>query len=213
MLNKREEDEMDLSDGENNDNQTNIFSDSMSESININVSNSSMPESSELCLRDENDSLKCQIESFRNEAVFAQAESRQEKEVLEQQILMLQQTLQGMQHQLMAFTQNKTQNTESPNNERLRDDKSSNEVNCDSVSSSKRALLISLISIFFNAHPYGATSDDISAYLRQQSHIRDTNLLSIPFIDTFLLEYPQLFTQSESDSNGSKLWRFIAFQS
>ena len=202
---------MDLSDGEN-DNQINVFGPSITESNDTNVSNNSIPESCEHRLRDENDSLKCQIESFRNEAVFAQAESLQEKEVLERQILILQQALQGMQHQLMAFSQlNKTHSSQSTDS--LSDGQSSNEVNCDSVSSSKRALLISLISIYFNVHPNGTTSDDISAYLRQQSHIQDPHLLSITFIDSFLSEYPQLFTHSETDSNAKKFWKFSAFQS
>lgn len=207
---------MDLSDGENEGNHSNNIN-TASESIDPNLSNSSIPDSSELCLRDENDSLKCQIESFRNEAVFAQAESQQEKEVLKRQILILEQALQGMQHQLMAFNQkNETQSVTQPSDSlqsSLSDGQSSNQFNCDSVSSSKRALLLSLISIYLNIHPNGTTSDDILIYLRQQSHIGDIDLLSTCFIESYLAEYPQLFTQIESDSNGRKLWRYIGFQS
>lgn len=199
VLSKREEDEMDLSDGEND---TTLAYTSSSSDTNDNCL---IMESIETRLRDENDSLKCQIESFRNEAIFAQAENRQEKEDLKRQIVLLQQALQGMQHQLMTQSQKESTN-------QTGEEPTFGQTLAQPIIESRRALLISLISVFFNAHPYGATCDDISAYLSQQSHIRDSDILSRDFIDSFLGEYPQLFAQTESDSRGKKLWRFCAFQ-
>ena len=201
MLNKREEDEMDLSDGDNDDDTTNANNICLSDSYD----NSLSVESSESRLRDENDSLKCQIESFRNEAIFAQAENRQEKEDLERQIILLQQTLQGMQHQLIALR-------EQSRSQLTKEDGSSAGTDTEPAISSQKALLISLISIFFNAHPFGATSNDIITYLSLQSHIRDSCILSSHFIDLFLAEYPQLFSQKESDLSGKKIWKLCAFQ-
>jgi len=191
---------MDLSDGENDD------------TITTNRDKSRL--TSEMSLRDENDVLLCQVESLRNEAVFVQEESRQERQHLEKQIAILQQALQGMQHQLIALTR---QNTLQPKQMQITSDSHNRkevteEATGGHISADIRALLISLISIYFSVHPYGTTSEDICAYLSQQSHIRDTHLLSTTFIDAFLAQYSQLFTQLESHSNGRKLWRFCAFQ-
>ncbi len=233
MVNKREEDEMELSDGEGDSNESNDRQSmsKMPKLDNNSSSNSITAESSEMCLRDENDTLKCQVESFRNEAVFVQAESQQEKENLEKQIQILQQALQGMQHQLISLSQQKREDDleiaklkESLKDKTLFNDKnsinsnsqireqSSHETNCDITNSSNSPLLISLISIYFNVHPYGLTSDDISLYLKQQSHIQDFELLTPQYIDSFLIRYPKLFKQLESDSNGRKVWRFSGFQ-
>ena len=188
---------MDLSDGENENNSL--------------ICDSNDKNNSEMALRDENDSLKCQIESFRNEAIFVEQESRQERERLEKQISILQQALQGMQHQLIALNQKGT-DTESQTNPSIgQKEVSFDEKSCDTMTS-KTALLISLISIYFNVHPNGTTSDSISTYLSQQTHISDTNLLSTQFIDSFLAKYPKLFTQLEIDSNRRKLWRYSGFQ-
>jgi hypothetical protein len=181
-----------------------------------------------MCLRDENDTLKCQVESFRNEAVFVQAESQQEKENLEKQIQILQQALQGMQHQLISLSQQKReedlqiaklkeslkdktlfsdQNSINSNSETR--EQSSNETNCDITNSSNSPVLISLISIYLNVNPCGLTSDDISLYLKQQSHIQHN---TPKYIDSFLTRYPQLFNHFKSDSNGRKVWRFSGFE-
>ncbi|CAG2105135.1 unnamed protein product [Medioppia subpectinata] len=225
VLNKREEDEMDLSDGDDDNDSPVIFghNTSLTDSMDKNGYNSSV-----MSLRDENDALLCQVESFRNEAVFVHEENRQERERLDKQIALLQQALQGMQHQLIALTQNKVSDGSQSQlqtdytRDQIRDqtsetalynrDEALNENNFGAISPQKTALLISLISIYFNVHPYGTTSDDISRYLSLQSHIRETQLLSTTFIDSFLAQYPQLFTPLESDSNGRKLWRFSAFQ-
>ncbi|CAG2173698.1 unnamed protein product [Oppiella nova] len=205
VLNQREEDEMDLSDGDDDHNPL----------IYGNNTSIAEPNNSVMSLRDENDALLCQVESFRNEAVFVEEESRQERERLEKQVSLLQQALQGMQHQLIALTRNKPEDCLPSNDCNACSDNremSSNNNTFGAISSEKTALLISLISIYLNVHPYGTTSEDISSYLSQQSHIRETQLLSTAFIHSFLSQYPQLFTQLESDSNGRTLWRFSGFR-
>ncbi|KAK7499223.1 hypothetical protein BaRGS_00009483 [Batillaria attramentaria] len=53
-------------------------------------------------LKEENDSLKCQLEAYVNEAEMVKVESKQNTEALERQITSLQNALKGMQQQLIA---------------------------------------------------------------------------------------------------------------
>lgn len=52
-------------------------------------------------LKDENDSLRCQLEAYKNEVEVVRSEMKAEIENKEKQLKMLQQTLHGMQQQLI----------------------------------------------------------------------------------------------------------------
>lgn len=56
-------------------------------------------------VKEENDSLKCQLEAYRNETEMVKIEAKQNAEVLEKQITSLQNALKGMQQQLIAQQQ------------------------------------------------------------------------------------------------------------
>jgi bacterioferritin (cytochrome b1) len=50
-----------------------------------------------VCFQEENDSLRCQLEAYKNEVDLVRSDLKTELEQKEKQLKMLQQTLQGMQ--------------------------------------------------------------------------------------------------------------------
>ncbi|XP_023226426.1 ecto-NOX disulfide-thiol exchanger 2-like [Centruroides sculpturatus] len=108
VLNEREEFEMELSDGEDGENQT-------AKKIRLeddDAGKTNHDSNKEPHLQDENDSLRCQLEAYRNEVEVLRAENRQEQEARERQLRLLQQALQGMQQQLISITQQHTHDEE-----------------------------------------------------------------------------------------------------
>lgn len=57
-------------------------------------------------LKEENDSLRCQLEAYKNEVEVVRADLRTELENKDKQIKMMQQTLKGMQEQLIEARRN-----------------------------------------------------------------------------------------------------------
>lgn len=89
-LNERADDEMDVSDEEDN-----------SQSSRKRPRNNDTLEIERISLKDENDSLRCQLEAYKNEVDLVRNEMKTELESKEKQMKILQQTLQGMQQQLI----------------------------------------------------------------------------------------------------------------
>ncbi|KAF6018540.1 hypothetical protein EB796_023164 [Bugula neritina] len=90
LLAERKEDEMDLSDSESTVPAAKKLKLTVEAASNMNK------------LSDENDSLKCQLEAYKNELDMNKMDAQTEKAQKSKQIAMLQQTLKGMQQQLMS---------------------------------------------------------------------------------------------------------------
>lgn len=221
VVSRREEDEMDLSDGENE-----YKNDSTNEQLekhslpkmakknseNYDETSDSLQLIETNDLQDENDTLKCQVESFKNEADFVKAESKHEKEVLEKQINILQNTLKGMQHQLLTLSQQKIENqAEIAKLNRILSDKNMGKKSFENSNilnqNDNEAFLLGIISIYLNTHPKGSSLDDIFLYLRKQVNILDYEILNSDSIEFILARHPQLFSKIQSKS-----WTFCGFE-
>lgn len=89
-LNERADDEMDVSDEEDN-----------SCILRKRPRNNDTLEQERSNLKDENDSLRCQLEAYKNEVDLVRNDMKAEVENKDKQLKMLQHTLQGMQQQLI----------------------------------------------------------------------------------------------------------------
>ncbi|KAH1018868.1 ecto-NOX disulfide-thiol exchanger 2 [Dendroctonus ponderosae] len=167
-------------------------------------------------LKDENDSLKCQVEAYKNEVEVIKIDNKKILEEKELQTKILQQALQGMQQQLMeskrkfSIADQRVKMMES----RYKNDKASKvteiinlddddvdqadnaSVQCQSESSNASALssaeakLIGIISVFLNVHPFGAGLDYITSYVNKSIHnLRPSD------IETLMVKYPTVFKQ------------------
>ncbi|CAG9860601.1 unnamed protein product [Phyllotreta striolata] len=189
-------------------------------------------------LRDENDVLKCQIEAYKNEVEVLKTDYKNELEEKEKQFKVLQQTLQGMQQQLLE-----TKRRQSEEEARVKDlqmklkaekgrqlsdkdkdvviiDSSDNE-QCDSVSVGESpecvqsfiesdAKLIGIISTFLNVHPFGAGLDYIWSYVSKiEANLRPSE------IESLMSRFPTVFKQElvGIGANIERRWIFTAFNS
>ena len=227
VVSRREEDEMDLSDGENeykNDlangelEKHSLPKMVKKDSENYDETSDSLQLIETNDLQDENDTLKCQVESFKNEADFVKAESKHDKEVLEKQMNILQNTLKGMQHQLLTLSQQNVENeAEIAKLNKVLSDKNmkiyknmgrqSSENSNNSNQNDNEAFLLGIISIYLNTHPKGSSINDIVLYLRKQVNISHYEILNSDSIELILARYPQLFCKIQSKS-----WTFCGFE-
>ena len=227
VVSRREEDEMDLSDGENefkNDlangelEKHSLPKMAKKDSENYDETSDSLQLIETNDLQDENDTLKCQVESLKNEADFVKAESKHDKEVLEKQINILQNTLKGMQHQLLTLSQQNVENeAEIAKLNKVLSDKNmkiyknmgrqSSENSNNSNQNDNEAFLLGIISIYLNTHPKGSSVNDIVLYLRKQVNISHYEILNSDSIESILARYPQLFRKIQSKS-----WTFCGFE-
>ncbi|XP_067127789.1 ecto-NOX disulfide-thiol exchanger 2 isoform X2 [Centruroides vittatus] len=186
-------------------------------------------------LQDENDSLRCQLEAYRNEVEVLRAENRQEQEARERQLRLLQQALQGMQQQLISITQQHTHDEEeikrlrkmlhieenkgNSNNDKSTEEEEEKELNTNVSSSDcsickvqiteKEAQLIGLISTFLHVHPHGAGVDYIWSYLHQID-----NTLNPRDVEGLMLRFPTVFKQELSGVGAllERKWTFCGFK-
>lgn len=185
--------------------------------------------------KDENDSLRCQIEAYKNEVEVLKTDYKKDIEEKDKQFKMLQQTLHGMQQQLIDTK--KRQNEEEAKvkdlqlklrierGKQLTDkeiviiDGSDNE-QCDSISvgespsdsvhnfTESDAKLVGIISTFLNVHPFGAGLDYIWSYVSKiESNLRPAE------IESLLSRFPTVFKQElvGIGANIERRWMFIAF--
>ncbi|KAL8625515.1 hypothetical protein ACOMHN_014604 [Nucella lapillus] len=188
-------------------------------------------------LKEENDSLKCQLKAYINEAEIVKLESKQTIDEMEKRITALQNALKGMQQQLITHqaqaraAENKSpatekrksssdsfnpedasKDTEATEGEKARPGAHSQD---SSVSSSgiplteKEARILGLICCFLNGHPSGATVDYLWSYLSQfVGKIRPRE------IEDLLDRLPTLFQQELAGVGASleRRWCFIGYK-
>uniref|UniRef100_A0A8B9JE51 Ecto-NOX disulfide-thiol exchanger 2 n=1 Tax=Astyanax mexicanus TaxID=7994 RepID=A0A8B9JE51_ASTMX len=187
-------------------------------------------------LREENDSLRCQLDAYRNEVELLKQEQNkaqplrsEEDSTHQQQLTFLQQALQGMQkvqthtHTVQIHTihtphisakivlciltgQHYTSAVVSCSQEK----ESLPEKGPPSpVKSEREALLVGIISTFLHVHPFGASIEYICSYLQRL----DTKI-STTEVETLLGRLPCTFRQELTGVGASleKRWKFCGFE-
>lgn len=184
-------------------------------------------------MEDENNSLKSQMEAFRNEVEILKHERDSEVVTKSKQITALQNALQGMQQQLITqraaaaaasakvaqdaaeaarVAESKQEAAEKENGKSpvssaktaAKEEVSSSGLNM----SEKEAKMIGLISCFLHVHPNGATVDYLWSYLRQIVNVRTRE------VEDLLEKLPSMFSQ-EIHGVGAAIerrWVFLGLQ-
>uniref|UniRef100_A0A8C4ENC2 Ecto-NOX disulfide-thiol exchanger 2 n=2 Tax=Dicentrarchus labrax TaxID=13489 RepID=A0A8C4ENC2_DICLA len=159
-------------------------------------------------LKEENDSLRCQLDAYRNEVELLKQEQgknqpirSEEDNTHSQQLSFLQQALQGMQKVEAAVSTvvSCSQEKEGPT-----------EKNPPSpVHSEREALLVGIISTFLHVHPFGASIEYICSYLQRL----DTKI-NPGEVEALLSRLPCTFRQELTGVGASleKRWNFCGFQ-
>ncbi|KAJ8919902.1 hypothetical protein NQ315_006431 [Exocentrus adspersus] len=189
-------------------------------------------------LKEENDNLRCQLEAYKNEVEVLKMDYKKDMEEKDKQFKMVQQTLQGMQQQLIEAKRKQSEEEtrvkelqaklKSENKSKHLNDKeiitlddSENEQS-DSVSvtdcsteATQRfnecdAKLVGIISAFLNVHPFGAGLDYIWSYVSKiESNLRPAD------IESLMNRFPTVFKQElvGIGANIERKWIFNAFNS
>ncbi|XP_049778265.1 ecto-NOX disulfide-thiol exchanger 2 [Schistocerca cancellata] len=233
VLNERADEEMEVSDAEDDMTSHKKKSRDADDRSTINV------------LREENDSLRCQLEAYKNEVDLVRSDLRTELEQKDKQLKVLQQTLQGMQQQLIESRRRQNEDEVKVRELQARL-KSSNEVqakleaaaaeqqsNADTAVSEggdtsvvedvkvdttqlapritdREAKLIGLISTFLHVHPFGAGVDYVWSYLQKlEPTLRPGE------VETLMSRFPTVFHQELSGigANMERRWLFAGFES
>ncbi|XP_044746718.1 ecto-NOX disulfide-thiol exchanger 2 [Coccinella septempunctata] len=225
IRNEKADDEMDVSD-EDEPTKKKIRSENSNNELNA--------------LKEENESLKCQMEAYKNEVEVLKIDYKKEFEEKEKQFKVLQQTLIGMQQQLSETKKKHTEeelktkelqaklkakvskNTSTSDKEIIdldpepeQQDASSNainELNISSTSSLEECdiKLIGIISTFLNVHPFGAGLDYIWSYVSKFG-----NTMRPSDIELLMSRYPSVFKQKVMGvgANIERKWFFNGFSS
>ncbi|KAG7211145.1 hypothetical protein KM043_010469 [Ampulex compressa] len=187
-------------------------------------------------LKDENDSLRCQLEAYKNEVDLLKTETKSETEAKEKQTKMLQQTLKGMQEQLMQSRKQQAQDDQKIRdltvklNASKREEAAESEVitldKDDDINdeprtpkqsmlaqnfvqvSQKDAKLIGLIATFLHIHPFGASVDYLWSYLQKMEPGIKPNE-----VEALMQRFPQVFKQElfGIGANMERRWQFSGF--
>ncbi|XP_059823809.1 ecto-NOX disulfide-thiol exchanger 2 isoform X5 [Hypanus sabinus] len=187
-------------------------------------------------LKEENDSLRWQLDVYRNEVellkqeqgIFYQTDTSHPKD---QQLQFQQQAMQGMQQQLLALQEEyrkKELELEKVKEEKAQvqallaslKEKRSNaftqsrttsegDAATRSLKSEKEALLVGIISAFLHVHPFGANIEYLWSYLQ-----RLDAKISSGEIETLLLQLPNMFKQEFTGVGATleKKWKFCGFE-
>ncbi|KAL1417488.1 hypothetical protein MTO96_000585 [Rhipicephalus appendiculatus] len=222
VLDKRQEDEMDLSDEDEPSpaKAAKIFESGSDGDGSSGVGNLTTEDESSsatrLALQEECDSLRCQLEAYRNEAQLLKAEQEQR----DQQLHLLQQALQGLQQQrardlqdLEKLRSSKNGSTPSPEREPCSASGSRNEVTSSTQVAGiriteKDAKLIGLVSMFLHLHPDGASLDYLWSYV----HTREPALQPCD-VEVLLSKFPTLFPLEVTGVGATleRRWKFGGF--
>jgi len=221
-LNESEDVAMDLSDDEKEDKETENDKEAKKRKIDTEK------------LREESEEWACQAMGYRNEVESIKADMETEVNNKDKQIKILQQTLQGMQQQLIeaqkkrgdlpAFlksTEEKKSQQEKPQNQEKQDkDENLNQAEATEDESSKsepiivplvgkHAKIVGIVSSFLNVHPFGASMDYIWSYL-----LKIDPTLGLSEVENVLQQYPDCFELKLTGVGASmeRKWMFVAFQ-
>uniref|UniRef100_A0A671RAH0 Ecto-NOX disulfide-thiol exchanger 2-like n=1 Tax=Sinocyclocheilus anshuiensis TaxID=1608454 RepID=A0A671RAH0_9TELE len=218
LMGIRREEEMEMSD------------DDMEDAPESKDSDDSGPLAQVEALKEENDSLRCQLDAYRNEVELlkqeqgkAQPQRSEEDATRQQQLSFLQQALQGMQ-KVRTHSQHGIQHKITflcsvfiwfP-------EAAAAVVSCSQekeslpekgppspVKSEREALLVGIISTFLHVHPFGASIEYICSYLQRL----DTKI-STTEVETLLGRLPCTFKQELTGVGASleKRWKFCGFE-
>lgn len=179
-------------------------------------------------LKEENDSLRCQMEAYKNEVDLIKADLKAEVAMRDDQIEALKKTLQGMQQTLSENAIRKRQDDaklaelraklkkarEQAGTSAEGEEDNKDEVeDLSSISSApvtdKAARLIGLTSTFLHIHPKGASVDYIWSFIQQfDKEIRPSD------IETMLNQYPTVFKQITTGVGAclERKWIFTGFE-
>uniref|UniRef100_A0A8C4Z0V0 RRM domain-containing protein n=1 Tax=Gadus morhua TaxID=8049 RepID=A0A8C4Z0V0_GADMO len=179
-------------------------------------------------LKEENDSLRCQLDAYRNEVELLKQEQgknqpiRSEEDTTHsQQLSFLQQALQGMQKvghehtcthaQARTFSDHCVCATASSVVSCSQEKEGVPEKNLphSPVQSEREALLVGIISTFLHVHPFGASIEYICSYLQRL----DTKI-NTGEVESLLSRLPCTFRQELSGVGASleKRWSFCGFE-
>ncbi|XP_076764611.1 ecto-NOX disulfide-thiol exchanger 2 isoform X3 [Xylocopa sonorina] len=187
-------------------------------------------------LKEENDSLRCQLEAYKNEVDLLKSETKSEIDAKDKQMKMLQQTLKGMQEQLMQSRKqqaqddqrikdltvklNATKREEPQESEIITLDKD-DDINEEPRTPKQLALatshvqitqkdakLIGLIATFLHIHPFGASVDYLWSYLQKMEPGIKPNE-----VEALMQRFPQVFKQDlfGIGANMERRWQFSGF--
>uniref|UniRef100_A0A3P8URZ4 Ecto-NOX disulfide-thiol exchanger 2 n=1 Tax=Cynoglossus semilaevis TaxID=244447 RepID=A0A3P8URZ4_CYNSE len=208
LMGIRREEEMEMSDDDMED------APDSKDSEDLNVSQAE-------ALKEENDSLRCQLDAYRNEVELLKQEQgknqpmrSEEDSTHSQQLSFLQQALQGMQKVGFSYRRRRAQTSRltfetsmasgSPEKE------GPTEKNQQSpVHSEREALLVGIISTFLHVHPFGASIEYICSYLQRL----DTKI-NPSEVEALLSRLPCTFRQEMTGVGASleKRWNFCGFE-
>uniref|UniRef100_A0A1B6FXR3 RRM domain-containing protein n=2 Tax=Cuerna arida TaxID=1464854 RepID=A0A1B6FXR3_9HEMI len=186
-------------------------------------------------LKEENDSLRCQLEAYKNEVDLVKVDLKVELEQKDKQLKMCQQTLQGMQQQLLdakrkqgeeelkvlelqtRLKAKQTKEKETKEGEETKEkeepdgevDTTDSLLLLSSKLSEKEAKLIGLISIFLHVHPFGAGVDYIWSYLQKLDPTLKTSE-----VETIMARFPSMFLQELSGigANMERRWVYAGYK-
>jgi len=145
-------------------------------------------------LKEESENWACQANAFQSEVASVKAELSGELEEKKSQIKILQQTLQGMQKQLIELQKKKAEEAVGPPKPKV-------------IIPVKEAesRLLAILSTYLQPHPYPLTPDEIWTHiLKIDSTIEKEDVVKV------LDAYKDCFACTE-DAEGGKTWKFVAF--
>uniref|UniRef100_A0A8C8CL73 RRM domain-containing protein n=1 Tax=Oncorhynchus tshawytscha TaxID=74940 RepID=A0A8C8CL73_ONCTS len=190
------------------------------------------PVSQAEALKEENDSLRCQLDAYRNEVELLKQEQGKNQEhtppqhseedtCRQQQLTFLQQALQGMQKQLLKMCEEMKQREAEM--EKTVEDKHQLESQVKSLKEGLQSLKTltthtpqvslspssGIISAFLHVHPFGASIEYICSYLQQLNTKINTGE-----VDALLGRLPCTFRQELTGVGASleKRWKFCGFE-
>lgn len=186
-------------------------------------------------LKEENDSLRCQLEAYRNEVEIIKADYKKELDEKDKQYKAIQQMLQNTQRQLSDLrrqyneeichnsdTQNRIKisfknainnekeiiDLDSESEQQNSDVESNSEQNTSVLLKECQAKFIAIISTFLNVHPQGAGLDYIWSYVTKLG-----NNIKPSDIELLMSKYPSIFKQEVTGigANIERRWLFNGF--
>ncbi|XP_040600537.1 ecto-NOX disulfide-thiol exchanger 2 isoform X2 [Mesocricetus auratus] len=156
-------------------------------------------------LKEENDSLRWQLDAYRNEVELLKQEQgkahREDDPNKEEQLKLLQQALQGMQQENCASRLcASSQESEYPLEKTM---------TSSPIKSEREALLVGIISTFLHVHPFGASIEYICSYLH-----RLDNKICTGDVECLMSRLQHTFRQEMTGVGASleKRWKFCGFE-
>ncbi|KAK7580055.1 hypothetical protein V9T40_000684 [Parthenolecanium corni] len=162
-------------------------------------------------LKDENDSLRCQLEAYKNEICVIRTESQCELSKKDDQISLLQKTLNNFTQEMESI---RKQHEEAicENIDRKMQEADTTVIPSSNIVSpltEKEAKLIGLVSIFLHIHPFGAGVDYICSFLQ-----KTMPSLRVTEIELVMSKFPSVFQQElvGIGANMERRWKYAGFK-